>query len=152
VYDYPSKLRVTPPGGPAVIYDLAAIDTCQVKQWIAQPLMSKKELVRRRRVNIPYGWRLFASFVWIVDSGSAGETTLVDIAFAVNRRGYKLEIDMDGLLYREVVLESWNRQKWPEGKNVAALYQAEFVCCEILSEASLPPETRQAPAGIAGWS
>jgi hypothetical protein len=153
MYSQQPRLRVTPPGGPATVYDLSLIETMQSAQVIPYPIFSAKETVGYRRRNIRKAWRLHAAFVWIVDAGSAGEATLVEIMFAVNRRGYKLELDMDGTLYREVELEAWPpRQKWPEGKNVGALYQAEFACVEPLSEASLPPETRQAPPGIAGWS
>jgi hypothetical protein len=153
MWSYQPLLRVTPLAGAATVYDLAAIERMTVAQWIPEPLFNAKETLRRKRRNIPYGWRLRASFAWFVEAGSAGELTLVDLAFAVNRRGYRLELSMDnGALYRDVVLEDWPPRSNVEGKNVAALYRAEFVCVEILSEDSLPPETRQAPPAIAGWS
>lgn len=152
MWSHQPLLRVTPPAGAPTVYDLGAIDRLIAAQWIPEPLFDAKETLRRTRRNIPFGWRLHTVFAWVVDAGSAGETTLVDIAFAVNRRGYRLEISMDnGALYREVVLDLWDRTNVEE-KNVGAIYRAEFVCVEILREDSLPPETRQAPPGIAGWS
>jgi len=153
MFSYQPLLRVTPTAGPPIVYDLAAVDRMIVAQWIPEPIFRAFETLRRRRRNIAYGWRLRAAFAWFVEAGSASETTLVDIAFAVNRQGYKLELSMDnGGLYREVVLDAWPPRTNVEEKNVAAIYQAEFGCVDILSEDSLPPETRQAPPGIAGWS
>jgi len=153
MWSYQPLLRVTPPAGAATVYDLAAIERMTVAQWIPEPLFAAKENLRRQRRNISYGWRLRAAFAWFVDAGSAGENTLTDIAFAVNRQGYTLELSMDnGALYRPVVLEEWPPRTNVEEKNVAAIYQVTFVCVDILSEDSLPPETRQAPPGIAGWS
>jgi len=153
MWSYQPLLRVTPPAGDATVYNLAAIERMTVAQWIPEPLFNPKETLRRKRRNISYGWRLHASFAWFVEAGSASENFLVDLAFAVNRRGYRLELSMDnGVLYRDVVLEDWPPRTNIDGKNVAALYRVEFVCVDILSEDSLPPETRQAPPGIAGWS
>jgi hypothetical protein len=153
MFSYQPLLRVTPPAGTPIVYDLAAIDRMKIAQWIPEPIFDAKETVRRQRKNISYGWRLRASFVWFVDPGSVSENTLVDIAFAVNRNRWLLELSMDnGGLYRAVVLDSWPPRTNIEDKNVAGLYQAEFVCVELLNEDSLPPETRQAPPGISGWS
>ena len=153
MYSYSPFLRVTPPGGPAIIYDLAAIDRMTVAQWIPEPIFNPKETVKRSRKNIKYGWRLHAAFAWFVEAGSASENTLVDIAYAINRNGYSLELSMDaGVTYRDVELEGWPARTNVEEKNIAAIYQAEFVCVDILSEDSVPPEARQAPPGIAGWA
>lgn len=153
MFSYQPLLRVTPPAGNPIVYDLAAIDRMFVAQWIPEPIFDAKETIRRKRVNIPYGWRLHAAFAWFVEAGSASENTLVDIAFAVNRQGYGLELSMDnGGRYRPVVLEAWPPRTNVEEKNVAAIYQVEFVCVDLLSEDSLPPEAREAPPGIAGWA
>lgn len=161
-FSYQPLLRVTPPAGAPVTYDLAAIDRMIVAQWMPEPVFKAAETIRRRRVNIPYGWRLRASFAWFVEAGSASEAQLVDIALAVNRQGrispdatdgWLLELSMDnGGLYREVVLDAWPPRTNIQEKNVAAIYRAEFSCAEMVSDDSLPPETRQGPAGIAGWS
>jgi len=153
MYSYSPFLRVTPPAGAAIVYDLGAIDRMTVAQWIPEPVFNAKETVRRRRKNIRYGWRLRAVFAWFVEAGSAGENTLVDIGYAINRNGYGLELSMDaGVTYRAVELEDWPPRTNIEEKNVAAIYRGEFVCVDLLSEDSLPPEARQAPPGIAGWA
>jgi len=151
MWSYSPILKVTPPAGPALAYDLAAIDRLIACQWIPEAEFAPKTTLRRRRVNIPYGWRLRYVFAWFIDTPSGtSELTLVDIAFAVNRMGYKLEMSMDGgATYREVVLDAWPPRTNVEEKNVAAIYRAEFVSAEILSEDSAPPETRQSPPGIA---
>src|SRR5690242_14940172 len=95
MFSYQPLLRVTPPAGATTTYDLSAIHLMCVAQWIPEPIFEPKETVRRQRRNIFYGWRLRASFSWFVDYGSASESTLVDIAFAVNRAGYRLELSMD---------------------------------------------------------
>ena len=153
MWSYQPLLRVTPPAGLPTVYNLAAIDLMTVAQWIPEPIFSAKETLNRKRRNIPKGWRLRAAFNWVVDAGSASENALVEIALAVNRKGYLLELSMDnGVLYREVVLEEWPPRENLEGKNVGALYRVQFVCVALINDDSLPPETRQAPPGIAGWS
>src|SRR5262245_2287877 len=152
MFSYQPLLRVTPPAGNPIVYDLGAIDRMFVAQWIPELIFDKKETLSYQRRNIPKGWRLYASFSWFVDYGSASEDMLVAIALAVGRRGHKLEISMDnGALYRECVLEEWPPRTNVEGKNIAAIYQATFVCVELVHEDSLPPEIRQGPAGIASW-
>lgn len=153
MYSYSPFLRVTPPAGAAIVYDLAAIDRMTVAQWIPEPVFNQKETVRRRLHNIPYGWRLRVFFAWVIDPGSVSELTLVDIGLYVNRRAHPLEISMNGgSTYREAVLagNGWTRSNIEE-KNVLGLYQAEFACIDLLSEDSVPPEFVQAPPGLGAW-
>src|SRR5258706_9859566 len=105
MYSYSPFLRVTPPGGAQVTFDLAAISTMQVCQWTPEMIVNQKETVRRRIRNIRYGWRLHASFTWIVDPGGASETTLVNLGFYINRNAHLLELSMDGgTTYRECLI------------------------------------------------
>lgn len=154
MYSYSPFLRVTPPGGPAILFDLGALDRMTVAQWIPEPVFNQKETVRRRLKNIPYGWRVRAFFIWVIDPGSASELTLVQIGLYVNRKAHLLELSMNGgSTYREVVLSGngWVRSNIEE-KNVLGMYQAEFACVDLLSEDSLPPELAQAPPGLGAWA
>lgn len=159
MYTYSPFLRVTPPAGPQLVYDLIN-DTLRndgsrsltVAQWIPEPVFVTKETVRRRLRNIKYGWRLRAFFTWVVDVGGAGEAKLVELGFYVNRNNHLLELHMSGLaLYgRECVLSAWTRTNL-ENKNVAGVYSAEFSCVDLLSEDSLPPEFVQSPPALGTW-
>lgn len=152
-YSYSPFLRVTPAGGPPIVYDLGAIDRMTVAQWVPEPLFTQKETVRRTLRNIKYGWRLHVFLTWIIDPGSASELTLVDIGYHVNRNDETLEISMNGgATYRECVLsgDGWVRSNVEE-KNVLGIYRAEFACVERLSEESVPPEFVQSPPGLGGW-
>jgi len=153
MYSYSPFLRITPPGGPAITYDLGAIDRMTVAQWWPEPVFNQKETVRRRLHNIPYGWRLRATLAWVIDPGSAAELTLVDIALYINRRAHLLELSMNGgSTYREAVLDGngWTRTN-PENKNVLGLYRMELACADLLSEDSVPPEFAQSPPGLGAW-
>ena len=154
MYSYSPFLRVTPPAGAALVYDLGAIDRMILAQWVPEPIFSEKETVRRRLRTINYGWRLRIFFAWVVEPGSVSELTLVAVGLYVNRRAHLLEVSMNGgSTYREVVLSGngWVRSNVEE-KNVLGLYQAEFACSQILSDDNLPPEIAQAPPGLGAWA
>jgi hypothetical protein len=152
MFSYQVRLRVTPLAGPAVVYDLTAIDRMRIARPVWEPDFLPKLTINRRRRNIPKGWRPRAIFAFFVDSGSASETTLQTISLAVNRQDHAVEISFDGgAAYRAVVLAAWNRYP-PEDKNIGAVYEIEFDGVDLVHEDSLPPETLTGPPAIAGWA
>lgn len=152
MYSYSPFLRVTPPAGDKVVYDLGSVPTMKIAQWVPEFIFTQKETVRRRLRNIKYGWRLHVILEWVVDVGTAGELTLIDLMSYLARNDSPLEISMNGgATYRDCIVATSPVRDNVEKKNILGLYHMEFTCVDLLSPDSLPPEVVQSPPGLGQW-
>ena len=150
-FSYAAHLRFTPPAGDVVDFNISALEHPTVIRIDPRPIFLQKETVNRGIRNVPIGWRISINFVIQVQYGSASETTLVNLAKRLLVLGEKMEVSLDGTLYREAHLLSWQRQT-DEDKNVDAVYQLSVVLAELLTEGVVAPETLTSPPAIAGWA
>lgn len=150
-YSYEPHLRLTPLAGDAVDFDLSTILNATTINLEWDPVFLQKENVNRVIRNTLIGWRGSVLMVFRVQSASASETTLVNLGKRLMVPGEKMEVSLDGTVYRFCQLAAWSRVK-AEGKNVDAIYQIGVVLDELLDADVVDPETLTAPPAIASWT
>lgn len=146
-FSFTPHIRVVPPGGPKVDYDLSAYAFVTMAQPIWEPIFIQKELITREIVSTKYGYRLSARLEFDFVPGSTEDSnfgTLINRTLMDETR--VIEVTLDGVVYRECTLAEWTRIPL-DGKNIGAHYSMLFVVRKLFNEFNALGPAPNAPAG-----
>lgn len=137
-FSYTPHFRVTPPAGPPLDFNIAAMQWPVVVLLNPELVQEVQELVTREVVSTRYGTRLHVVIQVEVPAGSADEASLATLCGLMARDDYLVELTLNfgaqTQEYREVTLESSYARTLVDGKNVNAVYAFNLVCRKLLTE------------------
>ena len=126
-YSYTPKIRVTPPAGAQVVYDLSTWNYLIRSEMRDSAVISEKEMLDLSVDQVRYGTRrsVFLEFDFPVGSTS-NETDLITIVTRALDDGWMIEVSLDGgTTYRESLLSGYEVEDM-EGKKIGRVYRTAW--------------------------
>lgn len=152
LYRRAPKIRLTPPAGPQLVYDLSAYQWVVLSDTEPIPVLEEKELITRDRVSTRYGFQLDASLVLKVAPGSNEDTNLAKIHDYIYRDDFVIELSLAQAgqpdNYRLGYFDKWQKTMI-DGKKIGAVYSLHWKCQQLLKQ--LPAGDPVGPGVIVNW-
>jgi hypothetical protein len=142
-YSYTPKIRLTPPAGATVTYDLSSWSYTIRQEMRDAAVISEKEMLDFSVDQVRYGTRrqVFLEFDFPVGSTS-NETDLIEIIRRSLSDEWMVEVSLDGgTTYRESLLSGYEVEDM-EGKKIGRVYRTAWTVKALMEQ----------PAAVLGGS
>ncbi len=130
---YSPQIRLTPPAGALLTYNLASYSYVTVIQPTWEPLFTEMEMLDRSTQQTRYGWRVSVVVnLSFPNAESANEAIWAQniVTYAMDDN-WLIEMTLDGATWRQVVLSQYTEQRMG-GKNIGIDIATTWTCVDIV--------------------
>ena len=131
---YSPQIRLTPPAGAVLTYNLASYSYVTGIQPSWEELITEMEMLDRSTQQTRYGWRVTVALgLTFPNSEMANEATWAQniITYAVND-DWVVEMTLDGVTWRQVVLSQYSERRAGD-KNIGLEVSTVWTCVDIVT-------------------
>jgi hypothetical protein len=133
---YAPKLRLTPPAGAQLTYDLSAYRFLSVVQPTWEALFTEMEMLDRSVQQTRYGWRVTVAMSFEFPNAESATEAIwaANIISKALDDDWVFELSLDsGTTYRTAVLSQYGESRMG-GKNIGLTIDTNWTCTAIVTD------------------